>query len=42
MNTIEAFCKITVFLGLLAMANVLFWGGIIWMTLGALRFFGVL
>lgn len=42
MNTIEAFCKITVFLGLLAMANVLFWCGIIWMTLGALRFFGVL
>ena len=39
---VKAFIKIAVFLGVLALANVIFWGGIIWMTLGALRFFGVL
>ena len=37
-----AFLKIAAFLLLLALANVVFWGGIVWMTLGALRFFGVL
>ena len=38
----NAFLKIGVFLALLAVFNVIFWGGIVWMTLGALRFFGVL
>jgi hypothetical protein len=37
----NAFLKITAFLLALALANVIFWGGIIWATLGALRFFGV-
>lgn len=36
-----AFFKIAAFLVALALANVVFWGGIIWVTLGALRFFGV-
>ena len=36
------FLKIAIFLVLLALSNVIFWGGIIWATLGALRFFGVL
>jgi len=38
---VSGFLKIAAFLVLLALANVVFWGGIIWMTLGALRFFGV-
>lgn len=38
----KAFLKIAIFLALLALSNVIFWGGIIWMTLGALRFFGVI
>ena len=38
----DAFLKIATLLALLAMANVIFWGGIIWATLGALRFFSVL
>ena len=36
------FLKISIILGLLALSNVIFWGGIIWATLGALRFFNVL
>lgn len=38
----STFLKVGVFLALLAMFNVIFWGGIIWATLAALRFFGVL
>ena len=38
----SAFLKIAAFIILLALSNVIFWGGIIWATLGALRFFGVL
>lgn len=39
---VSAFLKIAAFFLVLALANVVFWGGIIWATLGALRFFGVL
>ena len=39
---VSAFFKITAFFLALALANVIFWGGIIWVTLGALRFFDVL
>lgn len=38
----KALLKIAALLMLLALANVIFWGGIIWMTLGSLRFLGVL
>ena len=39
---VSAFLRLAAFFLALALANVIFWGGIIWMTLGALRFFGVL
>ena len=39
---VSAFLKIATLLALLAISNVIFWGGIIWATLGALRFFNVL
>lgn len=36
------FLKVAIVLVLLALSNVIFWGGIIWATIAALRFFGVL
>ena len=38
----QPFLKIAAILVLLVISNVIFYGSIIWATLGALRFFGVL